>query len=316
MTGSTRRGDAGAAVVAGWCAVAFGAAVVAAGLTGGIGPESVPLDLAATLTRAAADLAALLVAGAALAMLLAPGRVPGADRVLIVAVPAWAAVLLVEALVRAAIMVGVPPAAVRPADVAGYLTGPAAGTGLVLAGTATVLLLGCVAGRPAGPGHGPGPAVLVLLVAIAGAAAPAAFGHAAASANAAIAVPGVVLHVTAALLWVGGLGAVLLLSRDPALLAVALPRFSRLAGWSVLVLAVSGLLAATARLGSPAELVGGAYGGLLLAKIVLLAGAAALGGLTRRRLRSGRVPVLAWAGIEIVLLVAAVGAAATLSHTG
>ncbi|OSY37766.1 MULTISPECIES: CopD family protein [Pseudonocardia] len=315
MTGDTARHDAGPAVVTGWCAIALGAAVVAAGASGGIAADSVPLGLAATVVRGGADLAALLVAGAALAMILAPGRVPGAGRMLIAAVPAWFAVLLVEAVVRSSIMAGESPATVRPADVVGYLTGPAAGTGLIVAGTATLLLLGCAAGLPAGSGHGAGPAVLVLVIAVAGAAAPPAFGHAAASANAVIAVPGVVLHVAAALLWVGGLGAVLVLARDPVLLADALPRFSRLAGWSVGVLAVSGLLAATARLGSPAELVGGAYGALVLVKIVLLAGAAALGGLTRRRLRAGRVPVLAWAGMEIVLLLAAVGVAATLTRT-
>ncbi|MEV1294599.1 CopD family protein [Pseudonocardia sp. NPDC049635] len=308
---TTPRRDAGPATLAGWSAVALGAAVVAAGLSGGIGPDSVPLDLAAALVRATADLAALLVAGAALTMLLAPGRSPGTDRALIVAVPAWTAVLLVEAVVRGATAAGEPLTRVRPADVVGYLTGPAAGTGLILAGTATVLLLGCVAGRPAGAG----PAALVLALAIAGAAAPAAFGHAAASPHAALAVPGVVLHVAAALLWVGGLGAVLVLAREPARLAVALPRFSRLAGWSVALLVVSGVLAATARLGSPAELVDGGYGALVLVKIVLLAGAAALGGLTRRRLRAGRIPVLAWAGVEILLLLAAIGVAATLTHT-
>lgn len=118
-----------------------------------------------------------------------------------------------------------------------------------------------------------------------------------------------------AAVWVGGLGAMLVLARAPQVLGVALHRFSRLAGWAVAALALSGLLAATARLGSPVALVSTAYGALLTTKIVLLAGAGVLGGLTRRRLRDGRVPVLAWAAVEVLVLAAAVGVAATLTRT-
>nr|WP_255426295.1 CopD family protein [Pseudonocardia sp. C8] len=107
----------------------------------------------------------------------------------------------------------------------------------------------------------------------------------------------------------------LVLARDRAVLATALPRFSRLAGWSVAVLTLSGLVAATARIAAPADLLT-PYGGVLAAKVALLAGAAALGGLTRRRLRAGRLPLLAWAAAEILVLAAAIGVAATLTHTG
>ncbi|MBP2371021.1 CopD family protein [Pseudonocardia parietis] len=304
-----------AAVPAAWVAVVLGAAVATAALTGGIGPGGTGPDLARTLARAAADLAALAVAGAALVAVLAPGRVPGADRVLAAAVPAWLAALLVEAVARGALLAGVPLTAVRIGDVTGQLTGIRAGQGLLLAGVAVLLLAGAAAGRPARPGQGTGPPVLVLVLAVIGAAAPAATGHAAASARAVLAVPGVVLHVAAALLWVGGLGAILVLARDADVLRTALPRFSRLAGAGIAVLALSGLLAATARLSSPLEVFTTAYGGVLLAKIVLLAGAGALGYLTRRRLAAGRLPVLAWATIEILLLATATGVAATLTHT-
>ncbi|WP_075299401.1 MULTISPECIES: CopD family protein [unclassified Pseudonocardia] len=290
---------------AAWCAVAAGAAVLTAGVTGGIGPDGVPLDVARTLVRTAADLAALTVAGAALAALLAPGRAPGADRVLAAAVPAWLAVLLVEAVVRGAILAGRPLGSVRIGDVVAFLTGPRAGAGLLAAAVAVVLLAGAVAARPARPGQGAGPPALVLVVAVAGAAA---------SPPAALAVPGVVLHVAAALLWVGGLGAVLVLARDPAVLRVALPRFSRLAAVCVAVLTLSGVAAATARLSSPADLVTTTYGAVVLTKVALLAGAVALGARTRRRLRDGRTPVLTWAAVEILVLVAATGVAATLTH--
>lgn len=83
-----------------------GAAVVVAGVTGGIGPDGVALDLARTVVRAAADLAAVVAAGAALVALLAPDRVPRADRVLTTVAPLWLGVLLVETFVRGAVVSG------------------------------------------------------------------------------------------------------------------------------------------------------------------------------------------------------------------
>ncbi|MFC4458837.1 CopD family protein [Pseudonocardia nematodicida] len=308
-------GAAPVAAPAGWTTVVVGAAVLAAGATGGLGPDGIPVDLAATVVRATADLVAVLAAGAALSAVLVPGRVPGADRVLTVAAAAWFCVLLVEAAVRGALLSGRPLSAVRADDVVAYLTGPTAGAGLLAAGATVALLAGCALSGPAAPLRGDGPPALALVIVLAGAAAPAETGHAAASGNAVVAVPGVVLHVAAALVWTGGLGAMLVLAHRDDLLTTALPRFSRAAGWALAVLASSGLLAATARLGSPVELVTTAYGALVLTKIVLLAGAAALGGLTRRALRAGRVPVLAWAAVEILVLAAAVGVAATLTRT-
>lgn len=310
---STARRPAGAP--AGWAGVALGVAVLAAGATGGLGPDTVALDLAATLTRAGADLAALTAVGAALAAVLAPGRVPGSDRVLVGAAAGWLVLLVLDATVRGAVLAGRGLGAVRVGDVADYLTGPRAGAGLLVAGGAAVLLAGCALARPAAPGHGTGPPAFALAVALTGLAATPVTGHAAASARAALAVPGVLVHVLAAALWVGGLGAMLVLSRDGDALGVALPRFSRLAGWSVAALTVSGAAAATARLGSPVELVTTAYGALVLVKVGLLALAAALGALTRQRLRAGRIPVLAWAAVEVLVLAAAVGVAATLSRT-
>ncbi|MEJ8280351.1 CopD family protein [Pseudonocardia spirodelae] len=293
-----------------------GAAVVSAGLSGGIGPDGVAPDLAQTLVRAAADGLALLAAGSALAAVLAPGRVPGADRVLAAVAPAWFAVLLVEVVVRAAVVSGRDIGAVGTADVLALLTGPRAGAGLLVSGAAVVVLAGVAGARPARPGSGAGPAVLALVVTVVAAAAPAATGHVAAAGTApALTVPAVVVHVAAAVVWVGGLGAVLVTAHDPVVREVALPRFSRVALVAVLALTVSGLLAATARTGSPAELVTTAYGGVVLAKAVLLVVAAALGGATRARLRAGRVPVLAWAAVEVLVLAAATGVAGTLTRT-
>ncbi|WP_308818076.1 CopD family protein [Pseudonocardia alni] len=304
-----------APAVAGWVAVLVGAAVVVAGVTGGIGPDGVALDLAQTVARAAADLAAVVAAGAALVALLAPDRVPGADRVLTTVAPLWLGVLLVETFVRGAVVSGRGLADVRGPDLLEFLTGPRAGTGQLVALAAVLALVGVAGSRPARPGAGPGPAVLALLVVVVAAAAPAATGHTAASTVAAYAVPAVVAHVAAALLWVGGLGALLVTARDTDVRTAAVPRFSRLALAAVVVLGVTGLLAATARLSSPTDLVTTAYGTVVLTKVVLLACAAALGGATRARLRAGRLPVLVWAAVEVLVLVAATGVAATLTHT-
>ena len=60
---------------------------------------------------------------------------------------------------------------------------------------------------------------------------PAVTGHAGTSADHQLAVVTVALHVAAAALWVGGLGAlVVVLARHRALLDGVLPRFSPLAG--------------------------------------------------------------------------------------
>ncbi len=292
-----------------------GVAVVVAGATGGLGPDGVALDLAQALVRAAADLAAVVAAGAALIALLATDRVPAADRVLATVAPLWLGVLLVETFVRGAVVSGRGLADVRGPDLLEFLPGPRAGTGQLVALAAVLALIGVAGSRPARPGAGPGPAVLALVVVVAAAAAPAATGHAGASTVAAYAVPAVVAHVAAALLWVGGLGAVLVTARDAELLALALPRFSRLALGAVVVLGVSGALAATARLSSPTELVTTGYGAVVAAKVALFAVAAALGGATRARLRAGRLPVLVWAPVEVLVLAAATGVAATLTQT-
>ncbi|OLL99291.1 Copper resistance protein CopD [Pseudonocardia sp. Ae406_Ps2] len=304
-----------APAVAGWGAVLLGAAVVVAVVTRGIGPDGVAADLAQTLARAAADLLAVVAAGAALAVLLAPGRTPGADRVLTAAAPLWSAVLVAETFVRGALVSGRRLTEVRGPDVLEFLTGPRAGTGQLVAVAAALALAGVAGSRPARPGTGPGPAALALVLVVVAAAAPVATGHTAASTVAWFAVPAVVVHVAAALLWLGGLGAVLVTARDTDVLAVALPRFSRLALGAVVALGVSGALAATARLSAPVELVTTAYGAVVATKVVLLAVAAALGGITRSRLRAGRLPVLVWAAVEVLVLAGATGVAATLTHT-
>ena len=112
-----------------------------------------------------------------------------------------------------------------------------------------------------------------------------------------------VAHLLTAAVWAGGLGALVLLSvpswrakRDAgpagqlrrALLREILPRFSRLAVVSTILLLVTGVLSTRANLGALGNLFVVAYGRMVLAKLVLFAVAVGLGArhllLLRRRL--------------------------------
>ncbi len=312
VTPEATDGPAGRGAPLGWAAIALGSGVLAAGATGGLA-VGMPAVLAAGLTRTAMDLAGVTCAGAVLLALLAPGHGAAAGTVLRGAATAWLGAGLLDLVFRTALVTGKPVTQVQPADLVAFVTGPAAGTGLVAGTTAAALVLGCSLAGPLTAGLGPGPAVLTLLLALAGLAGPAATGHATGSGDV-LPVVAMLLHAPAAALWVGGLGAMLVVAGRHDVLLGALPRFSRLAGVCIAVLAVTGILGATARIDAWSELLS-PYGALVLAKAGCLVVAGVLGGLTRRRLRAGRTPVLLWAGVEVLVLAAAVGLAATLSQT-
>ncbi len=113
--------------------------------------------------------------------------------------------------------------------------------------------------------------------------------HAAAVGLAASAVDWV--HLAAAGAWVGGLPALWLAVRvthpsaRPALAAALVPRFSRLAGASLLVLVVTGAYSALVHVPAVRALAVTPYGRLLAAKLVFVLGAAALGAYNRLVLR-------------------------------
>ena len=157
---------------------------------------------------------------------------------------------------------------------------------------------------------------IVLVIGLLGMLTPAVTGHASSSASHEVAVTTVALHVAAASLWVGGLGAILvLLGRRRGLLVAVLPRFSTLAGFCLFAVTVSGVLTAQVRLGSWAALFFTGYGALVIAKAVALVLLGGLGWLTRRRMATGRMPVLRWAGVEVTLMAVTLGLAAALSQT-
>ncbi|MBB1245619.1 CopD family protein [Streptomyces durbertensis] len=126
------------------------------------------------------------------------------------------------------------------------------------------------------------------------------------------------VHLTCAALWTGGLLHVLRTARRwhdrPAAAAALLGRYSRLALLLFALITATGLVSTARRL--PLEnVLGTAYGRVLVAKLLLVAVAVALAFTARRRLRlSPRNPaVLAPARAELLVLVLAVALSALLT---
>ncbi|MFI2431815.1 copper resistance CopC/CopD family protein [Streptomyces sp. NPDC018693] len=132
----------------------------------------------------------------------------------------------------------------------------------------------------------------------------AAAEHASAGIQVPVAMTSSVLHLLAMASWLGGLAALLLLLRRATPPIETVTRFSRLAGISVTVLAVTGLYQSWRGLGSLTALTGTSYGRLLLAKLgavaLLLAAGAWSRGWVRARTKvseeKGEVRVLEMAG--------------------
>jgi len=304
-----------------WAVVAVVSTVVAAVLAGALAGTTLPALLGTGVTRAGGDVAGIACVGLALVGVLLPVGAPEAnrvrrraDRALVAVGSAWLVLALLGIAFRAADGYGRPVTTLTGPDLLVWTTNLAAGRGALLTVACAAAVLGCAIARLRDPDLVAGR--IVLVIALLGMLTPGVTGHASSSASHEVAVTTVALHVAAASLWVGGLGALLvLLGRRRELLATALPRFSTLAGACLAVVTVSGVLTAQVRLGSWAALFFTGYGALVIAKtgaLVLLGG---LGLLTRRRMAAGRVPVLRWAGIEVTLMAVTLGLAAALSQT-
>jgi copper transport protein len=157
-------------------------------------------------------------------------------------------------------------------------------------------------------------------------------GHARTLGNAGLGVPSVAAHLAAVGVWVGGLGALLVIGglgwRAAAraewvtLLRGLVPRFSRVAIVSVAVVVATGTVNAILDLARPSDLWSTTYGRVLLAKIVILVLALALAArhlwVTPRRLAredsaGAEARSFARTGtVEVVLLAGAVALASAL----
>ena len=202
-----------------------------------------------------------------------------------------------------------------------------------LAGRALALQAGCLllAAAVAWLGDGRVARWTALVLVLVAAAAPGFAGHAGLSGEHAAAAVAIALHAAAASVWVGGLAVVCaLVLRQADQAAHVVPRYSGLALACVIVVAESGLLIASLTAGTLIDLLGTAYGSIVLAKAALLGWLVLLGWQQRRRVvdrlvgaadpSSGAVsPVrtmTSLAGIELVVMGTALAAAAVLARIG
>ncbi|MFD7534241.1 copper resistance CopC/CopD family protein [Streptomyces sp. NPDC059819] len=107
--------------------------------------------------------------------------------------------------------------------------------------------------------------------------------HASTGLQPGIAMPVDVLHLLAVATWLGGLTTLLVvLFRAPGIERAAVLRFSRIAFWSVAVLAATGVYQSWRQVGTWSALVDTAYGQLLLVKVGLVAVLVATASVSRR----------------------------------
>jgi putative copper resistance protein D len=146
-------------------------------------------------------------------------------------------------------------------------------------------------------------------------------GHASGSGDHQNSVTSLALHLVTVTVWVGGLGALLLMARRlGAQLPTVVRRYSTMAGWCFAVVALSGVVNAALRLGSLSKLTT-LYGVLALAKIAAL-GLLGLAGLRHRtailpRLEGsgGRRAFVRLATVELLVMGATMGLAVALSRS-
>ncbi len=312
-------------------------------LVGGGAPEPAPAGLpdagpvtgwGLPLARLVAQVAGLATVGLLLvAALLLPqgtGRLDGdaehTARLAARAALVWLLAVVVETALTSSDLLGVPPGdALAPDLLRSVLSQTAQGRGLAV--QAVLVVLAAVLARASTTfGH----AAVATYVAVMALAPPAFTGHSGSLAKHEMAVGSLLVHIVAASLWVGGLGALAWLATTTSEgLRQAVPRFSALALWCFVAVAVSGVVNAVIRLGGLEPLFSSSYGRLVLAKVVALG---ALGGLgwwhrhrtvaavadsgdsVRSRREAARV-FLAVAAVELVVMAATVALAVGLSRT-
>lgn len=194
------------------------------------------------------------------------GRV---DRTIVTLSGAWLVLVIVGIVFRSADAFGRPVFTLGGGDVVRWMTQLAAGRGMVLTAGCAAVVLGYAVARIRKPEQVP---VRVPLVAgLLGVLTPTVTGHASSAPDHQLAVVTAAMYVGATALWAGGLGAMLaLVARRRNLLAATLPRFSTIAGFCVVTVALTGVLNAQVRLDSWTALFTTGYGWLVVAKAVCL----------------------------------------------
>ncbi|MFE6968559.1 cytochrome c oxidase assembly protein [Isoptericola sp. NPDC057653] len=283
-----------------------------------------PVVTVLTEVSVSVTLGALVVA----ACLLPPGRAQ--TRVLTTAGAAsavWAVAAVLQLVLRYSNISGTSPAS------------PAFGQGLAQFVTdldlgrlyLAIIVVAAVTSALAMAVRGPVGALWTTVLPVAALAMQSTTGHAAGAADHELAVGAMLLHLVGAAVWVGGLGALLVvvLTRgegrdDGRTAASAVARFSPVAGWCFAAVGLSGILNALLRMGSFGDLLT-PYGVLLLTKAVLMVGLGAFGfahrmwvvGRLGRADSRGAVRRLFWRllAVEVLVIGAVSGVAVALGST-
>ncbi len=325
---------------AGWFVVLLAAAAVVAAVVGTGVTEPPPIAglddpgpivrFGIPVARTLLDVCAVAAAGVAiLARLLGFDRPEKTEPVMRIARKAglWASVGWTLAALVSIVLLTVelnPGAFPTPSALWLYVSNIAAGKGLLLSaacGAASVLL--CRLSLRHGESV---PAELRAGIALFGLLPLPLTGHASNWAYHDLSMVVMELHVVTASAWAGALGAVIiLLARRPELLAMAMPRYSRLATWCVLIVGVSGIftglleLALSPVTSLPESLWTTRFGVLVLAKAAFIVVIAGIAIVVRTRLlpqiaAGRRTAVAVWCGWELIVLALAFGVAVVLTR--
>ncbi len=269
------------------------------------------VDVSATLTVGLTTTAAFLLPGTGRTVCAAGFRML---RWATVTASGWAAATVVLLVLSASDLLGRPVGRLSGASVISFATTVSQGQALVVqAGLAAVVA--AVAGFGLSRVAAAGTALLALVAVL----PPAFTGHAAGAGNHQVAVTSLALHIGAAVLWVGGLAALVTLRRTGALAGVA-TRYSRLALGCWVAVGVSGVANAWVRLGGIDQLGQSRYGVLVLGKLAALVILGGLGAAHRTRtlpaLRAGRRWAFSrLAAAELVVFAGTFGLAVALSRS-
>jgi cytochrome c oxidase assembly factor CtaG/putative copper export protein len=165
-------------------------------------------------------------------------------------------------------------------------------------------------------------AALALLLALAALLPPTLTGHSSASSSHDLATSSLMIHVGAVGLWVGGLFALAIVARArTGAMAIAVPRFSRLALWCFVAVGISGVVNAAIRVGSVSALWTSRYGVLVDCKFAALVILGCFGWQQRKRAVPALVKkreltvFLQIAAVELTVMASTVALAVALSRS-
>ncbi len=278
------------------------------------------------LSKTVMDVAAVLTVGLLLlaAFLLPNTKGKPRDQALgYVRATSWAA--LTWAVAAGATLIfqlsetlGRPPGEIIGDQLTSYAGQSSQGVGLmfVILLTTAVALFGRTVGSVAG-------IIALLGIALAAVVPPALTGHSASAGSHELAIIGLASHVLALCVWIGGLAAVTFHTLRPKgeHARVAVERFSRLALWAYIGVAVGGIASAVSRLYAVSDLFITAYGQMVLVKIMFFGVLGFLGWAHRRSIlpriaeHGGRARFARFAGGELTIMAALIGVSVALSRT-